>query len=163
MKQRIVWLFIGLLLSGCSLFKQQAKTPAISISNEQLAVCLDRAVDELIKAQWLSDFLLKKNVRPILMNAGISNQSRASIDLNFAYEHLDLALIQSGEVRVVKTNDAQQSMLPQTLVKGQSVDLVLSLRFIDEEPIMPGKILVLLSLWSEDSTTPVFSSQQKIE
>ena len=154
--KRDLFLFILLaLLSGCSLLKMGTKEQHQQVSDQQLGNAVSESVNALLDEYWLSDFLVQHNERPILITSSFTNPTDVAIDMTALYNKVEMSLIESGQVRVVKSNQNQRDTQPTKLAKGKSVDYVLSVNFEEKQDTTPPILIIQLSLWNERSISPL--------
>jgi hypothetical protein len=152
-----------IVFAGCSTIKPSMNDTPISLDENILTSTIQRSVDELLAGEWLSEYLTQHNERPLLMTSKITGNSRVLFSYDKAYENIDLSLIESGQVRVVKTNENQRILSPLELVKGKSVDYVISASLNRLSTSTPNTILLVLSLWDGKSNDPLLTIQNRIE
>ncbi|MDA3881299.1 MAG: lipoprotein [Prolixibacteraceae bacterium] len=162
MKRSFLILLTLTMLSGCSIFNKISRTPAFQIDENAMEKTVNKTVEELLSSEWLSAFMTSKNERPIIMTSLITNNSNGIIDVNTIYETIDMRLVKSGQVRVVKTDETQRILTPYELAKGQSVDFVIS-SIIKENPGQPESVVYKLSLWGDKSREPVIEIENIVE
>ncbi len=102
------------------------------------------------------------NERPIIMTSLITNNSNGIIDINSVYETIDMRLVKSGQVRVVKTDEAQRVLTPFELAKGESVDYVIS-SIINDNPDQKSSVIFKISLWNDQAREPVIEIENIVE
>lgn len=144
------------------MLKSVFKEPIIELDNEQLEKVIHESVKKLLTDNWLSDFLVEYNKRPILISSQFTNHTTASVDIQKLYDLIDMDLIESGEVRIVKSNEQQRNSSPLKLASGKSVDFVVSASIGTKNESTPSILIFQLSLWNNKSTTPVISIIKEI-
>jgi len=150
------------MLSGCSIFNKASKEPDFTINENAMEKTVQKTINELLSSEWLSAFMANQNERPIVMTSLITNNSNGIIDANTIYETIDMQLIKSGQVRVVKTNEAQRILTPYELAKGESVDFVIS-SLIYNNPNKSESVAYKLTLWGDQSREPVIEFENIVE
>lgn len=163
MKRSLILIFIGLFFAGCSLLKPAVQPATVYLSDDQYESIIHESVTELLSAGWLSDFLTNQNQRPIIMVSKISNSARVVADNNSAVAWLEKELIESGQVRVVKSTEPQREINPVDLAQGKSVDFVLSANFEKRVETSPAITIFVVSLWSDTSTLPITEVKKEIK
>lgn len=151
------------LLSSCALLKKAQNETVTIIEQHKLDSIIEESITELIKCSWLSDYLIQNNERPILISSKIKNNTKAIIDLLKVYDSIDLNLIKTGQVRVLKSDKNQQLLKPSELAKGQSIDFVLSATFDKNVQISTSNIIFKLSLWDEKTADPILTIIKEIK
>ena len=162
MKRNLILISVSLLLASCSLLKPLVKEPQLVIPNDRYEKMVEESVDEILSGGWLSDFLTTNNERPIVMMSKISNNAKVQANNTGAIGWFNRDLAESGQVRVVKSNEAQQEMMPYDLAQGQSVDFVLSANFEKQVDTSPTITIFAVSLWSNTSTLPIVVVKKEI-
>jgi len=162
MKRGVLYLMMLVFLSGCSLFKKFTEEPEFVVDKQALEETVNETVDELLSSEWLSDYMSEQNERPIIMTSLITNNSNGIIDVNTIYETIDMQLVKSGQVRVVKTDQAQRILTPYELAKGESVDYVIS-SIIEDNPNKGSSVTFKISLWNDQAREPVAEIKNIVE
>lgn len=161
--KRTLFLFLVLsLFSSCSILQKAAKRPEISISDSQLEALISESVNEVLRLDWLSDYLTTNNQRPIVMTSILTHPEYVLLNADLAYATFDMELTKSGQVRVVKSDETQRTMLPSDLAKGKSVDYVLSSIVKENTETKPSTYSFVVKLWA-DSINPVLEINKSIE
>lgn len=163
MKRSLILIFISLSLASCSLLKPAVKISSVTITDEQYEKIIKESVDELLSAGWLSDFLTTQNQRPIVMVSQISNSANVIANNSNTVEWFEKDLIESGQVRVVKSTVTQRQINPVDLAKGESVDFVLSANFEKQVDTSPAITIFVVSLWSDTNTQPILVVKKEIK
>ena len=163
MKQGIFLLIVLSMFISCSLIKEGGGEKTIPLSNEQLDKVVHESVSDLLKELWVSDFLLQHNERPILMTSSFTNPTKAMVNIQELYGKVEMNLIESGQVRVVKSNQLQRNTPPTILAAGKSVNYVLSATFEKKTETKPPVLVFHLSLWNENSPTPITTISKEID
>lgn len=162
MKRIFILVLTLAMLSGCSIFNKASKEPDFTINENAMEKTVQKTINELLSSEWLSAFMANQNERPIVMTSLITNNSNGIIDANTIYETIDMQLIKSGQVRVVKTNEAQRILTPYELAKGESVDFVIS-SLIYNNPNKSESVVYKLTLWGDQSREPVIEFENIVE
>jgi PBP1b-binding outer membrane lipoprotein LpoB len=162
MKRGVLYILMLVFLSGCSLFKKFTEEPGFVVDEQALEETVNKTVNDLLSSGWLSDFMSEQNERPIIMTSLITNNSNGIIDVNTIYETIDMRLVKSGQVRVVKTDEAQRILTPYELAGGESVDFVIS-SIIENNPDKDSSIIFKISLWSDKAREPVIEVENIVE
>ncbi len=162
MKRSVLYILVLVLFSGCSLFKKLTEEPEFVVEKQALEQAINKTVDELLSSEWLSDFMSENNERPIIMTSLITNNSNGIIDVNTIYETIDMRLVKSGQVRVVKTEEAQRVLTPYELAQGESVDYVIS-SVIENNPNQDSSVIFKISLWSDKTREPITKIENIVE
>lgn len=162
MKRGFFLLILINIFVSCTMLKNITKEPVIELDKQQLEKVIHESVETLLKEYWLSDFLVLNNKRPILMTSNITNTTSAKFNIQELYNTIEMDLIESGQVRVVKSNEQQQSIPPTTLSSGKSVDYVLSATFGKKPESEPPILILQLSLWTKNSATPITTVLKEI-
>lgn len=163
MNKSFILFFIVVIFSSCSSLKHTPKTPQIVIDQQQLDSVIELSVSELIKGDWLSDYLMENNERPILVASKIHNESNAYIDTLKVYETINMALIRSGQVRVVKLDEKQRQQIPNEITKGESVDFAISTKIENKISESLSSLFFGLYLLNDKSPEPIVKIIKKIE
>lgn len=162
MKRALFLLILINIFASCSTLKKISGEPTIEVKSQQLEKAVHESVKKLLSEYWLSDFLVQHNERPVLMTSNFTNPTNAKISIPELYNMIEMDLIESGQVRVVKSNYEQQNKTPTTLSTGISVDYVLSATFEKKQETTPAILIFQLSLWDENSTTPLTTISKEI-
>ena len=133
------------------------------VSDNQYENLIKTSVDEMLSAGWVSDFLTLNNKRPVIMMSKIDNDANVIVNIAEGLNWFEQYLIESGQVRVVKSDETQQEMNPVDLAKGQSVDFVISANFEKQVDTSPAITIFVVSLWSDTSTLPVIVVKKEIK
>jgi hypothetical protein len=164
MKRALIFIFILIIFQACSIFKQAEKeVEIINIPEKELQKTIASAVDNLLKGDWLSDFLIEKNSRPTLIFSSVTNKSNSITNIEKIYDSIDMRLIQSGQVRVLKSNETQRLTEAHDLASGASIDYALTAVIEKNKENNNNQLTFILSLWDENSTSPVFTVDELIE
>jgi Holliday junction resolvase len=151
------------LFSSCSLFLKTAQRTEIQITNSQLEELITSSVNDIIKEHWLSDFYTNSNERPILIASKISSPNHIILNKEKAYELFDFALLKSGQVRVVKSNEKHRILIPTELAKGESVDFVLTASIVEIAESKPSSYEFIVRLWNDNSLTEISEIRKLIQ
>lgn len=163
MKQRLIFLISIFLFAGCAILKPTPKAPEIQLTDQQFISLITESTQKLLSSGWLSDFLTTNSKRPILMVSKIENEANVLVNINTAYDIFESEFIQSGQVRVVKTDDSQRLINPSELVNGKSVDFVVSAKFEKNKETSPAITIFVVSLWGDDSNLPIIEFKKELE
>lgn len=163
MRRILYFLITTLLMSSCSVSKLIHKEPELLIDESQMTAAIEKSIAELIEGQWMTDFLLQKNERPVIVISRIINNTKAKINSEKVNEAIEFAILNSGQARVVKTTESQRILNPIELAKVSSVDFVLSVTFLKNINITPAGSFIELSLWNESSVEPISTIKTEIE
>ncbi|MFA9390431.1 MAG: hypothetical protein ACERKD_11515 [Prolixibacteraceae bacterium] len=150
------------LISSCALTKPAVVPAEIQLNEIQFNSLVKESVNTCIQEAWLSDFLNDKNERPVVLISKISNDAKIQGNLNTGTSLFESEFIKSGQVRVVKSTEQQQNISPTDLVKGESVDYVISANFIKQIESSPAIIIFVVSLWGDDSTLPILEVKKEL-
>jgi PBP1b-binding outer membrane lipoprotein LpoB len=162
MKRGVLYILMLVFLSGCSLLKKITEEPGFVVDEQSLEETVNKTVNDLLSSEWLSDYMSEQNERPIIMTSLITNNSNGIIDVNTIYETIDMRLVKSGQVRVVKTDEAQRILTPYELVQGESVDFVIS-SIIENNPNKDSSVIFKIFLWSDKTREPVTEIENIVE
>lgn len=162
MKRAILLLLLLNLMFSCSLLKLTTHETEFNVDYQLLEEAVHESVNSLLNEYWLSDFLVQNNQRPIIMTSNFTNPTNAIINIQKLYDTIDFDLIESGQVRVVISNAEQRIESPRILSSGRSVDYVLSATFEKKTETTPPILILQLSLWNENSPTPISTITKEI-
>lgn len=163
MYKSIAILIVVLLFLGCSVIKQSAKNEQVVIDQQKLEKTIEESINELIKGVWLSDYLFKYNERPILVATKFQNKTNAFIDTLKLYQALNIDLIRSGQVRVVKLNESQRQIEPGEIAKGVSIDFAISTKIEKIDSLNTSFIIFGLSLWNDKLPEAILTIDKVVE
>jgi hypothetical protein len=163
MHSRLLLIFVFSLLYSCSLLKPAVTEPEILIDQAQLNTAVELSVDEIIKGEWLSAFMVKNNERPVVICSTIDLPPHVSFPIDSLYNMIDLHLIKTGQVRVIKSNTIQRTTAPVDLAKGESIDFVLTAAIEKAVQQSSSNPVLVLALWNENSETPITTAKNMIE
>jgi len=163
MRRILYFLITTLLMSSCSVSKLAHKEPELLIDESQMTASIEKSIGELIEGQWMTDFLLEKNERPVIVISRIVNNTKAKINKEKVNEAIEFAILNSGQARVVKTTESQRILNPIELAKVSSVDFVLSVTLLKDFNIAPASSFLEISLWNESSVEPISRIKTEIE
>lgn len=163
MHSRLLLIFLFSVLYSCSVTKTVPAEPELLIDQAKLSTAVDRSVEEIIKGEWLSEFIVKKNERPVLICTKVDLPQNTSFPVDSLYNILDMSLIKTGQVRVIKASPAQRTTIPYELANGESIDYVLTAAIEKRGMESASNPVFILRLWNEITATPLAIVKNIIE
>lgn len=160
MIKKVIAITIVVLLSSCSLLRNTQQKEEIRITDNQLNEWVSQSVQEILNDAWLTNFLTDNNERPILIISGIISPENIILNASKLYDKFDLELLNTGQVRIVKSTLGQRSQIPAELASGESVDYVLVPTITEEVNDKTYSYYFTISLWGNDITSPIFTSKK---
>lgn len=162
MRRVFLMIFSVVLLGSCSLIKNTANDPVVQIDQMALQTSIANTTKQIIEGNWLSDFMRINNERPTIIISRLLNNTNAVINPDSVYHNIDIALVQTGQVRVVQSTENQRLLNPIELVNALNIDYVLSVT-IQKNSDTNTKADLEFSLWSKASQTPLITKKNTIE
>lgn len=163
MSKILILFIIVIIFSSCSLLKHTPEEAIIIIEQQQLDSIVEVSVNELIEGAWLSDYLIQNNKRPILVTSKFQNETNTFIDTLKLYESINMGLIRSGQVRVVKLDETQRQISPGDITKGLSIDFAISTKVKKIIKETSSSLYFEFSLWDDKLIEPVITINKEIE
>ncbi|MCF8358588.1 MAG: penicillin-binding protein activator LpoB [Prolixibacteraceae bacterium] len=158
-------ILLGLLfLSACSLLKPKKATETTTFPDQsEIVEAVNAATSQLINEDWLSQFLIINDERPVLMPLLVKNETNATIDSEMILSELEKNLITSGKVRVIKATPQQQKLTPhEILSSGMSIDYVITTSLI-KDGSSANTYNLILYFWGNKSKKPEKIIQNQIQ
>lgn len=162
MKKVLLFVFIAFSFSACSLLSRFQDQAELVVDDDELADLISHSTDEVLKESWLSSFMASEGERPVVMMGQFATDLPLVFNWDKAYEYVDLELVKSGQVRVVKSNEIQRNTPPRTLAAGESVDFVFTGAFVQNKK-EEDAVYFQLSVWNDVSNMPLASQKIKIQ
>lgn len=162
MLQKFWVVFLFILLMGCSILKQAPQKADIQITDDQISSLVDTAVKDILSDSWLTNYFTDYHERPILITSKVQHPDHILLNDSLVYNRFDMNLVKSGQVRIVKSTEAQRNEIPNVLAAGVSIDFVISSRIVETESENNSNLFFEVSLWNEN-TSPIYTTREKIE
>ncbi len=164
MKHTLYIITILFIFQACSVLKQPEAVPEIKeIPENELSEAITNSANTIVQHEVISQFMLQNNARPTIITSNVTNKSGAITNIAKIYENIDMALIQTGQARVLKSNEAQRVEKPQQLAKAVSIDFALSASIEEIRRNNTIHYIFTLSLWNENSSKPIVTIEKQIE
>lgn len=160
MRKLIVLFIIVSTLGGCGII-EKLKPSEIVVTESQLTNQINVAIPELLNQQWLSDYLVQNETRPVVISGAILNETSGSVNKEILYDAMDLNLVSTGRIRVLKSTKTQRSLTPDELLDSENIKFVITLNIISNLDQKAAECIY--KVWEKGSDKPVGSLTRYIK
>lgn len=159
MRKLIVLFIVVSTFASCGV-SGKFKLADVSVTELQLTNQISNAIPELLSQQWLSNYLVQSETRPVMICGEIVNETQSAISKDVLYNALDLNIASIGKTRVIKSTNAQRTLSSDELLDSQNIKFVITLTIV---PNLDEKAAeCVYKVWEKGQELPVGSLRKFI-